>query len=153
MSAQRSQDLLEQLLERAQKFDTTYMLKGRIAYPDEIFNVNGFMPLIARMAERRLKRVLEDAKVACGFSYLPHRNSVFKEILMVAPEKEGMLADSIILSTLDATSRELLGMGISGVMDLTPVYEAFTNMDPEQRNALKDKELTPWPLFQPIRVQ
>lgn len=148
-------NIIEALQAHAETFETSYLLAGRMMYPDEIFCAEGFMPLIGRMAERRLRRNLNNPDMNCGFSYVPLREGVFKEALMILPERDPMVSDSMCLAALRAACVDVVGMGVEGTLDLTPVFEFFTGTKPEQRNAMRQQSEEPitWPLYQPVRVQ
>lgn len=147
-------NLIESLQTLAEAAPTTYFLQGRMIYPDEIFSAQGFLPLIGRMAERKLARTLEGAALGCGFNYTPFRESIFKERIDIALSGDGIHADSVRLAALNAASRDVVGMGEDGTLDLTPVYEYFNSMKQESRNALREatEECSTWPLYQHIQA-
>jgi len=154
-------NLMEALLATAEREDiqedqrTTYWLGDGIIYPDEIFSAQGFMPLLGRMAERKLMRTLTATDIRCGFSYLPDRAGIFGECFTAAPSTEGVLEDSLRLAALAEAAREVLGMGKPGVIDITPVFNFFRAMPREQRaslNQVEDKELKQWPLYQQLQA-
>jgi len=153
-------NLMEALLATAERDDipedqrTTYWLDGGIAYPDEVFSAQGFMPLLARMAERKLMRTLTTTDIHCGFSYIPDRAGIFGECLVAAAPTNGVLEDSLRLAALAEAARDVLGMGRPGVIDITPVFEFFRAMPRDQRSALRqaeDKELKQWPLYKELQ--
>lgn len=153
-------NLMEALLATAEQDDipddqrTTYWLDGGIIYPDEVFSAQGFMPLLGRMAERKLTRTLISPEINCGFSYLPDRAGMFGECFMAAAPVNGVLEDSLRLAALCEAARDVLGMGTPGIIDITPVFEFFRAMPREQRSGLpqaEDKELKQWPLYQTMR--
>lgn len=155
-------NMLEALLATAEQDDipedqrTTYWLDGGIIYPDELFSAQGFMPLLGRMAERKLSRTLTSPDINCGFSYIPDRAGMFGECLMVAQSTGGVLEDSFRLAALCEAAREVLGMGIPGIIDITPVFEFFRAMPRDERSGLtqaEDKELKQWPLYQQMQPQ
>lgn len=147
-------NLIDSLGAHAESHVTTYFLHGRMIYPDEIFGADGFLPLIGRMAERRLSRTLEGVKQTCGFVYTPFAASVFKEKIDILPAGDGIYEDSLRLAALVHTCRDVVGMGMDATLDLTPVYEFFTGLKRENRDALRDanEEFAQWPLYQPIQV-
>lgn len=155
-------NLMEALLATAERDDipedqrTTYWLDGGIIYPDEIYCAQGFMPLLGRMAERKLMRTLTSTDIRCGFSYIPDRAGIFGECFTAAPSTEGVLEDSLRLAALAEAARDVLGMGMSGVIDITPVFEFFRAMPRDQRTNLhqvEDRELKQWPLYQQLQAQ
>lgn len=154
-------NLIEALLAHAEPEDlpesqrTTYWLDGGIIYADEIYSPQGFMPLLARMAERKIKRSLNLQVIRCGFDYLPDRNGIFSECFNASPALDGVLEDSIRLAALSSAATEVLGMGYAGALDITPVYKFFSTMNRDARNALlqaEDRELKSWPLYQPMAL-
>lgn len=153
-------NLMEAMLATAERDDlpeeqrTTYWLDGGIIYADEVFSAQGFMPLLGRMAERKLMRTLTTPEINCGFSYLPDRAGMFGECFMAAVPATGILEDSLRLAALCEAARDVLGMGIPGIIDITPVFNYFSAMPREERSSLKqaeDKELKQWPLYQPLQ--
>ena len=153
-------NLMEALLATAEQDDipedqrTTYWLDGGIIYPDEVFSAQGFMPLLGRMAERKLTRTLTSTEINCGFSYIPDRAGIFGECIMAAAPTNGVLEDGLRLAALCEAARDVLGMGKPGIIDITPVYEFFRAMPREQRGGLaqaEDKELKQWPLYQQMQ--
>jgi hypothetical protein len=153
-------NLLEALLATAEQDDipedqrTTYWLDGGIIYPDEVFSAQGFMPLLGRMAERKLTRTLTSTEINCGFSYIPDRAGVFDECFMAAAPTGGVLEDSLRLAALCEAARDVLGMGTPGIIDITPVFEFFRAMPRDQRRGLtqaEDKDLKQWPLYQQMQ--
>lgn len=155
-------NLMEALLATAERDDipedqrTTYWLDGGIIYPDEVFSAQGFMPLLGRMAERKLMRTLTSPEINCGFSYIPDRAGMFGECFAAAPPTGGVLEDSLRLAALCEAARDVLGMGIPGIIDITPVFEFFRAMPRDERSSLhqvEDKELKQWPLYQPMQAK
>lgn len=146
--------LIESLQYHAEAAPTTYFLHNRTVYPDEVFSADGFLPLIGRIAERRLARAFENDTLRCGFVYTQTRESLFKERFEITPFGENLYPDSVRLSTLAQVSRDVVGLGFSATLDLTPVYDFFYNLKMENRNALRDNadEVQKWPLYLPIRV-
>lgn len=187
-------NIFDAVLEHAQLQPTQYFLRGRTAYADEIFCPEGFLPLIGRMAECRLGRVLSDQEgfyplvggvsgcascgmphesaaidapgqtcphcgfVArpvtdcCGFSYIPLRESIFKERIQALPAGAGVAEDSLRLAALLQSCRDVVGLGLDATLDLTPVYDFFAAMQHDQRELLRTDERASWPLYQAIRV-
>lgn len=130
---------------------TTYWLDGQIIYADEIFSPSGFMPLLGRMAERKVARILATDGMTCGFNYQPNRDTIFGELCFTEAAGEGIYEDSIRLSALVDVAQKVLGMGHKGAIDITPVYKFFMGLERGARDALlqaDDKELKSWPLYQ-----
>ncbi|MBY0240039.1 MAG: hypothetical protein K2X55_12060 [Burkholderiaceae bacterium] len=155
-------NLMEALLATGEQEDipedqrTTYWLGGGIIYPDELFSAQGFMPLLGRMAERKLARTLTSTEINCGFSYIPDRAGIFGECFMAAAPTGGVLEDGLRLAALCEAARDVLGMGTPGIIDITLVFEYFRAMPREQRADLKqaeDKELKQWPLYQQMQTK
>jgi hypothetical protein len=147
-------NIVEALQSHAEAQATTYLLNGRMMYPDEVFGADGFLPLIGRMAERRLARVMEGVNFTSGFSYLPVKGTLFAERIDVRPCTEGaqVFEDSLRLAALVAASADVVGLGIEGTLDLTPVYAFFTGMAQERRDTLSRNEEVTWPLYQPVHL-
>lgn len=140
----------------AEEFRTTFWLDGGIVYADEVFNAQGFMPLLGRMAERKLMRTLAIPSERCGFSYLPDRAGLFSECFNAAPAEDDILEDAIRLAALHDAARDVVGLGYPGALDITPVFNYFRAMNRESRNEIvknDDKDLPKWPLYQPITGQ
>jgi hypothetical protein len=133
---------------------TTYWLDGRIIFPDEVYDAQGFLPLLGRMAERKLMRTIGATSAQCGFTYLPDRDGLFGERFGAAMSgNEEILQDNLRLAALCAAAEEVLGMGYPGALDITPVYNFFMGMTRDARNALLQvEELKLWPLYQPLPV-
>lgn len=153
-------NLIEALLaaaespERPDEERTTFWLDGRIMYADEVFSAQGFLPLLGRMAERKLMRTLNVENLLCGFSYLPDHAGIFSECFNAASAREGILEDGMRLAALHTAACEVLGLGFPGAVDITPVYSFFTSLAREKRDellTLDDKEIKAWPLYQPMR--
>lgn len=153
-------NLIEALLATAEREDipedqrTTYWLDGGIIYPDEVFSAQGFLPLLGRMAERKLARTLTSPEINCGFSYIPDRAGMFGECFMASQPSGGVLEDSFRLAALCEAARDVLGMGTPGIIDITPVFEFFRAMPRDARDGLQkaeDKELKQWPLYQQMQ--
>jgi len=133
---------------------TIFWLDNRIIYADEVISAQGFMPLLGRMAERKLMRTLDVPNLQCGFSYLPDQVGIFGECFNAAPAREGILEDGMRLMALHTVACDVLGLGFPGAVDITPVYTFFTSLARDKRDELlklDDKEITAWPLFQPLR--
>lgn len=146
-------NLIEILQDHAEKrTTTTYFLRGRMIYPDEIFAANGFLPLIGRMAERRVARALGNKEMRCGFSYAPYRDSIFKERMDIAPVGDGIYANSLRLNALVEAALDVVGLGLDMTLDLTPVFSFFNTMPMQERSALRHKEDLVWPLYLPMQV-
>lgn len=147
-------NIVEALQAHAETHPTIYFLNGKMAYPDEIFCVGGFLPLIGRMAEQSVRRSLAGQNLGqCGFVYTPFRNSLFCEKIDVMPVDAGILEDSMRLSFLCNASANIVGMGYDGAIDLTPVYDFFMRVRVEDRDALVDhNEESTWPLYQRIQA-
>lgn len=152
--------IIDSLLAVAEQSDapenerTTFWLAGRILYPDELFSPQGFMPLLARMAERQIKRMLDAPDMHCGFEYTPDRNALFSEACFALPAGGNVLEDGVRLPALVDVSRQVLGLGYQGSVDITPVYEFFTGMTGQARDAIKqadDKEIKAWPLYKVLK--
>lgn len=134
---------------------TTYWLQGQIIYADEIYSPTGFMPLLGRMAERKVARILPADGMSCGFVYQPGRDTIFGEMCFTAEPAKGIYEDSIRLAALVDVSQKVLGMGYKGAIDITPVYQFFMGLERGARDALlqaDDKELKSWPLYQVFPV-
>lgn len=147
-------NIIEALQAHAEAQDTTYLLDGRMIYPDEIFSAEGFMPLLGRLVEYRLSRNLNRPDLQCGFAYTPSRVGVFKEVMILTGDCDVIMTDAIRLLALRQVAVDTVLMGKPGTVDLTPVYLFFAGKHPEQRNRLRDQqpeELT-WPLAQQVRV-
>ncbi|MGX9718296.1 hypothetical protein ACWYXJ_29135 [Janthinobacterium lividum] len=153
-------NIMEALLATAERDDlpedqrTTYWLDGGIVYPDEIFSAQGFMPLLGRMAERKLMRTLTIPDIRCGFSYIPDRAGLLGECFSAAPSTGGVLEDGLRLAALAESARDVLGMGKPGIINITPVFDFFQGLSRDQRNALQqaeDKELKQWPLYEHLQ--
>ena len=130
-----------------------YWLDGGLIYPDEIFNARGFMPLLGRMAERKIRRVFHGQHIDCGFSYVPDRAGIFTECFMESSDAEGLASFHVRLTALQAVAREMIGMGYPGRVDITQVFDFFRGLSNDARSNLQklnEKELPKWPLYQPI---
>jgi len=140
--------------QRAKENSTVYFLSGRIIYPDEIFSSVGFMPLIARVAQKSARRLLgADQLSECGFSYSPYKESLLCEKINVMDSDAGVLPDNMRLLLLRNASTSLVGMEYMGALDLTPIHQMFMEISPDERSSMVEQlDETHWPLFKPMRV-
>lgn len=139
---------------RSEEDRTVFWLDNSIIYADEVFSAQGFLPLLGRMAERKVMRTLDVPDLRCGFSYLPDHAGIFSECFNASPAAEGILEDGLRLAALHSAACDVLGLGYPGAVDITPVYTFFTGMARDSRDALiklDDKELVAWPLYQPLQ--
>ena len=127
--------------ERAAVNNTVYFLKNRIIYPDEIFSTIGFLPLIARVAQKAARRLLDaDTLSECGFVYSPYKDA-------------GILPDNMRLLFLRNASVSVVGMDFAGALDLTPIHDFFMEIRQEERSARLEKlDDSQWPLYRPVQV-
>jgi hypothetical protein len=138
---------------RSEEERTVFWLDGSIIYPDEVFSAQGFLPLLGRMAERKLMRTLDAPDLRCGFAYLPDHAGIFSECFNAAPARDGILEDGLRLAALHTAACDVLGLGYPGAVDITPVYTFFTGLARDKRDELlklDDKEIKAWPLYQPL---
>jgi hypothetical protein len=149
-------NLVEHLQSHAETHPTVYFLAGRRIYPDEIFHDSGFLPLIGRLAEKAARRVFKNEGLSrCGFIYTPAPKALFCEKIDIKPcEVGGLLADSMRLAFLVSASSSVVGMGHEGAVDLTPLYNFFMQIRPEERSAQVDElPETKWPLYQTVETE
>lgn len=104
---------------------TKYVLSGKQLHLDEVYALDGFMPLLARFAQARIERILPRSGLSIGFQMSKHKAAILGETLSITTGGEGFYSDAERLSMLHAASRELLGNGLNAVVDLTPVCQAY----------------------------
>lgn len=129
---------------------TTYFMSGKIVYADEIYSADGFMPLLGRMAERKLARVLNSDALVMGLEYVPHKATIFGETCFAKEAGPGVFEDSVRLPALMAVAESVLGLGYRGAVDITPVYDYFMGLTRDARDKIlqaEDEGTISWPLF------
>lgn len=139
----------------AQDQNSVFLLNGRMIYPDEIFSEVGFLPLIARVAQKCAKRLLATDQVSeCGFVYTPFTGSLFCEKIDIRESDAGVLPDALRLSMLINASQSVVGLDHPGTVDLTPIYDYFMEVQKDERvsrlEAIDESQL---PLFRPMQIQ
>lgn len=141
-------NLIEQFQILAEGQKTRYLLNGRYVYPDEIYCGEGFMPLVTRISERLLRRDFAVKSDQCGFVYTSYRNGIFKERVSAAPATGASASNAERLNVMRYAAEQLLGFGVEGTVDLTPVYSYFAGSS-DRRDAMKEQQEEPglWPLY------
>ncbi len=137
-------DIVDNLYKLAMVAPTTYRLEGRLAYPDEVYAPEGFLPYIARIAEIRMQRLIGGSGRSAGFNFRPMRDAVFGERLEIRPYGDGVLEDPSRFIHLHRSAELGLGLGLREEIDLTPIYKYFVSL-PEDGPERSD--LAKWPLF------
>lgn len=124
---------------------TAYFLRDRKIGVDEVFSPDGFLPLICRFAEKQLKENMTGANETCGFIYIEDEGTIFGEKVEISEVEKGKIFENNFrLGALIISASAVVGMGIEGSIDLTPVYDHFIKAD-------DSKEVSPrWPLYRKL---
>lgn len=128
-----------------QENKTAYFLRDRRISVEEVFAPDGFLPLICRFAEAQLKENMTGAKESCGFQYVGSDDTILGEKVEISTVEKGVIFENNFrLGALILASTAVVGMGVEGGIDLTPVYDFFVKDHASE-------EATPrWPLYRKL---
>lgn len=124
---------------------TAYFLRDRKISVDEVFSPEGFLPLICRFAEKQLKENMTGAKETCGFNYIENESTIFGEMVEISSVEKGKIFENNFrLGALIIAASAVVGMGIEGSIDLTPVYDHFI------KSGESNEESPRWPMYRKL---